>query len=209
MPAGPAYRIETPRLILRCWELGDGPAIQAAVNASLDHLRPWMPWAWQEPKSPDERLDFLRRCRGQFDLGQDFVYGILAPDNATVLGGSGLHTRLGPRAREIGYWIRASHAGQGLATEAAAALTRVGFEVDGVDRIEIHCDPANTRSAAVARKLGFTLEAVLRGRGLTVDGAPRDTMLWSLFAADYPATPAARAAVRAYDAAGRPVLTAA
>ena len=46
-----------------------------------------------------------------------------------MLGGMGLHTRVGPRAREIGYWIRKDAEGRGYVTEAVAALTRVGFEV--------------------------------------------------------------------------------
>jgi RimJ/RimL family protein N-acetyltransferase len=123
-----------------------------------------------------------------------------------VLGGTGLHTRLGDRAREIGYWIHAAHVNRGLATEAAAALTRVGFELERVARVEIHCGPHNARSAAVARKLGYTHEATLRERTADAAGNPRDTMIWTLFAADYPGSPCAGQKLEAFDAAGRRLL---
>lgn len=201
-----AYRIETPRVVLRCYEPRDASPLKAAIDASLDWLRPWMPWAHAEPRSIEEKVALLRKFRGQFDLDQDFVYGAFAPGETEVIGSAGLHTRLGPDAREIGYWVHVAHAGRGLATEIAGALTRIGFEVAAQRRIEIHCAVDNVRSAAVARKLGFTHEATLRGRTLGVDGEPRDTMIWSLFAEDYAASPAARATLRAYDAAGTRLL---
>jgi RimJ/RimL family protein N-acetyltransferase len=92
------------------------------------------------PRSLDDRLDLLRSFRGRFDLGEDFVYGIFSSDESEVLGGSGLHVRVGSDALEIGYWIRASHVGRGIARETTAALTRAAFHVCGVDRVEIHVE---------------------------------------------------------------------
>ncbi len=60
--------------------------------------------------------------------------------------------------------MRADATRQGIATEAAAALTRVGFEVCDADRIEIRIEPRNTASFGVPRKLGFAEEATLRRR---------------------------------------------
>ena len=71
-------------------------------------------------------------------------------------------------------------------------------------RVEIHCDPSNASSAAVPRKLGFTHEATLRNHVLFRE-TMRDTMIWSLFAGDYPSSPAAEAQIEVYDAAGRPI----
>ncbi|HEV2145794.1 MAG TPA: GNAT family protein [Longimicrobiaceae bacterium] len=203
---GPAYRVHTPRLVVRCWHPRDAPLLQAAVEASLAHLRPWMPWARAEPKDLDGRIEDLRRFRGNFDLGIDFTCGIFDRAEARVLGGTGLHPRAREQMLEIGYWIHADHVGRGLATEAAAALTRVAFEVNGVDRVEIRCDPLNVRSAAVPARLGFRHEATLHGDALAPDGTPRDTMVWGLVADEYPASPAAAAPVEAWDAAGRRLL---
>jgi RimJ/RimL family protein N-acetyltransferase len=162
--ADPPYRIETERLVVRCWEPRDAPLLKEAIDASLDHLQRWMPWALDEPKPLEDTVELLRFFRGRFDLGQDFVLGIFSRDERQVLGGTGLHTRVGEGAFEIGYWIRASHVRQGLVTEAVAAITRIGFECCGVDRIEIHVDPENVASCRVPPKLGYVEEATLRRR---------------------------------------------
>lgn len=203
---GPAYRIRTRRLVLRCWDPADAPLLDEAIRASLEHLRPWMAWAWDEPKSLQARIDFLRQRRARFDLGEDFVYGVFSPDEREVWGGCGLHQRVGEGALEIGYWIHVAHINQGLATELSAALTRVGFEVHGVRRMEIHCEPANLRSAAVPRKLGYTHEATLPQRISFGGQPPRDSMIWALYRAGYDAGPCASAPIECYDAAGRRIL---
>jgi RimJ/RimL family protein N-acetyltransferase len=152
------------------------------------------------------RIERLRSWRGQFDLGQDFVYGVFSLDEREVLGSSGLHTRAGEGAREIGYWIHVNHINQGLATEVAAALTRVAFEIEAVVRVEIHCDPRNLRSAAVARKLGFVHEATLRQRTQDAEGQRRDTMIWSMLAEDYTGSVASTVEIEAFDAVRRRIL---
>jgi RimJ/RimL family protein N-acetyltransferase len=161
-----------------------------------------MPWSAHHPAPLQASIDLLRRFRGNFDLGQDYVYGILTRDETVVLGGTGLHPRGGEGSREIGYWIRADQVNHGYATEAAAALTRVGFEIECLRRMGIHCDVANVRSAAVPPKLGYVHEATLRRR-LKANDAFHDEMVWTMLAEEYPGSPASRAAFEAYDAAGR------
>jgi RimJ/RimL family protein N-acetyltransferase len=96
--------------------------------------------------------------------------------------------------------------GRGLATELSAALTRVGFEIERVHRMEIHCDPANVRSAAVPRKLGYTHEATLAQRLRQDETHWRDTMIWSLFEADFRRSPVAQRSIEAYDPLVRRLL---
>jgi RimJ/RimL family protein N-acetyltransferase len=201
-----AYRVKTERLVLRCFSPEDAVGLKQAIDANLEHLRRWLPWANNEPETLDAKIERLRHLRASFDLDNDFTYGIFSSDESVVVGGIGSHPRVGPSAREIGYWLRKDHTGRGLATEAVAALVRVGFEVDRLERLEIHCDPENVRSAAIARKLGFTLDATLRRRELTHDGRERDQMIWSLFAGEFATSPASRARIDARDAAGRRVL---
>jgi RimJ/RimL family protein N-acetyltransferase len=202
----PAYRIQTQRLVLRCWNPIDAPLLKVAIDENLDHLRPWMPWIHQEPQSLEQKVNLIRQFRSQFDRSENFIYGIFSPDEQFVLGGTGLHPRIGSNALEIGYWIHVNHIGQGLATEVAAALTQVAFEVEQVDRVEIHCDPRNHRSAAVPRKLGFIHEATLRRRVEDYDHEKRDTMIWSMFAEMYSESPAAYAKVEAFNAIGQKLL---
>ena len=204
-PTGPAYRIETSRLVIRCYDPADAPRLQEAVAASLEHLKPWMPWAHVDPQTVQDRIELLRTFRGQFDLGQDFVYGIFSADETELIGGSGLHTGQGPQIPEIGYWIRAERIHQGYATESTAALVKVAFDIGRVQRVEIRCDPKNTASAAIPARLGFRREGVLR-HNLDFLGEPRDTEVWGLTLHEYPDSPAAQAAIRAFDASGNLIL---
>jgi RimJ/RimL family protein N-acetyltransferase len=202
----PPYRVTTERLIIRCFTPSDAPLLKEVIDANLDHLKAWMPWARNEPTTLDAKVELLRSSRGRFDLGQDFAYGIFTPDETRVLGGTGLHPRVGPSSFEIGYWLGREHTGQGLITEAAAALTKVAFVCDHAARVEIHCDPVNVRSAGVPRRLGFICEATLRNRAIRADGTPRDTMIWTAFADDFAKLPHAKLPVEAFDAAGRRVV---
>jgi RimJ/RimL family protein N-acetyltransferase len=204
----PPYRIETDRLVVRCWEPRDAPLLKDAIDASLDHLQPWMPWALAEPQTLDEKVELLRGFRGQFDLGENFVYGIFSRDESEVAGGTGLHPRVGDGGLEIGYWIRASATGQGYATETTAVLTRVALKVLDVDRVHVHVDPENVASLAIPRKLGFVEEATLRRRlpGKRPGDPRRDQVTFTMLREELEASPCASARIAAaFDAAGRPI----
>ena len=127
---GPAYRVATLRLIIRCLEPRAAAIMKVAIDSCTSHLRPWMPWATIEPAPLETRTQFLRQCRGKFDLGIDFTYGIFDKNEKEVIGGTGLHTRIGIESRELGYWIHERYSRIGYATEVAAALTKVAFEIE-------------------------------------------------------------------------------
>ncbi len=203
--ANPVYRIETKRLVLRCCNPSDAQMLHDSVTENIGHLKPFMRWAHDEPKTIEDRVKRLKRARGMFDLGQDYTYGIFDPDETRLLGSSGLHTRLGENELEIGYWIHKDFINQGLATESSAALVKVAFEIIKVHRLEIHCDPANLASASVPRKLGFTHEGTLRSKTSFLDRWS-DSMIWALLEDEYPNSPASQAGIKAFDANGGPLL---
>jgi RimJ/RimL family protein N-acetyltransferase len=201
----PPYRIETERLVIRCYEPRDAPLTKDAIDSSLDHLRPFMVWAADEPVTLEEKTSLLKLFRSLFDAGEDFAYGIFSADEAEQLGGTGLHPRVGPGGLEIGYFVRASAARQGIATEASAALIRVGFEVGGADRIEIRIEPRNEASFGIPRKLGFVEEATLRRRLPGRKGEPlRDVTIFTMFREDF--DPALAPDIRAFDVRGERLL---
>jgi RimJ/RimL family protein N-acetyltransferase len=203
--SNPAYRIETKRLVVRCYHPSDAPLLAESVTESLEHLRPWMPWVYNEPEPIEEKVQRLKLFRGNFDLGQNFTYGIFNPEETKLIGGTGLHTRLGENELEIGYWIHKDYINQGLVTEATAALVKVAFEMIHVHRLEIHCDPENFASAAIPRKLGFTHEGTLRAKTRFLDSWS-DSMIWGLLEVEYPDSPSSKAEIRAFDANGQQVL---
>lgn len=203
--SNPAYRIETKRLLVRCYNPADAPLLAQSVTENVEHLRPWMPWAHAEPEPIEEKVKRLKRFRGSFDLGENWIYGIFNPENTRLLGGTGLHPRVGERQLEIGYWMHKDFINQGLVTECTAALIKVAFELIHVHRLEIHCDPANLASAAIPRKLGFTHEGTLRAKTAFLDGWS-DSMIWGLLETEYPDSPSSKTEIKVFDADGQQVL---
>lgn len=141
-------------IAIRPWIIEDARALDAAIADSLDHLRPWMPWVASEPRSLIDREAMIQRWETERRAGGDLVFGIFR--GVAVVGGCGLHHRIGRRGLEIGYWVAAAHTRCGYATTAAAMLTSIAFTYPAIDLVEIRVDAANYASAGVPRKLGYT-----------------------------------------------------
>lgn len=118
-----------------------------------------MPWA-QAPNTRGGVVDYVARAGAGWRAGTDFNYGIWSGNEEELVGGCGLHARIGPGALEIGYWIAVSHIRMGYATRAARALTQAALGMPNVTRVEIHCDEANVRSAAIPKALGYRLDRI-------------------------------------------------
>ncbi|MBI5671041.1 MAG: GNAT family N-acetyltransferase [Chloroflexi bacterium] len=175
---------ETARLLLRAPRPGDGRVVNEAIQESVEHLRPWMPWVHPVPSVTDTETH-SRRMAAKFITREDLALYLFRKSDGLFVGGSGLH-RIDwsvPRF-EIGYWVRASLEGQGYVTEAVNGITRFAFEVLGAQRVEIRCDSRNTRSAAVARRAGYTLEGCLRHDDWSPDGTLRDTLVFARIRGD-------------------------
>jgi RimJ/RimL family protein N-acetyltransferase/N-acetylglutamate synthase-like GNAT family acetyltransferase len=206
----------TPRLCVRAWAPADAPALKAAIDVSVDHLRPWMPWAADEP-SPVEAVEArLARFADDFAAGRWWGYGLFAREadgrcGGRVVGGLGVHrarhNEQPPSVREVGYWLRADATGRGYMTEAVAAVVDAALAEPGVLAVEIRMDPDNRASARVPERLGFALRGLLAGNRVRADGTPADTLVWERrgaaggalrlgTAADVPRLQAIRAAVR-------------
>lgn len=142
-------------LVLRSWTEDDAPALSRAIAASVEHLRPWMAWAADEPHDDLWRRQLIRGWRQEAAAGGDETFGMWLGDQ--VVGACGLHRRIGPGGLEIGYWVHAAFTRQGLATEAARRLRDDALARPGIDHVEIHHDRANVASGRVAAAAGFTL----------------------------------------------------
>lgn len=164
---------------MRPWKPEDRGPLRAALVESVDHLLPWIPWATESAPTLEETAALLAGWIAQRDAGENFIYAVFDRVGGDLVGGIGLYARVGPDALEIGYWIRRSATGRGLATEATRALTGIGLGVPGVRRLEIHTDPRNLSSRRVPEKLGYRLTSVRQdGPGPAGDG--RDTAVYEL-----------------------------
>ncbi|MEA2551413.1 MAG: ribosomal-protein-serine acetyltransferase [Actinomycetota bacterium] len=147
---------------LRAWSLDDAPEIFAVVEANRDHLRAWLPWV-DRTAGPVQIAEFIERSRKRDDARE--ANGIYVND--VLRGSAGLSWATEEMEGEIGYWVAADAQGRGLATRAARALTTYGFEEVGLHRMVIKAGTGNTRSRAVAERLGFVQEGILREGGTT------------------------------------------
>lgn len=173
----PPEHIEAGPVIIRRVRTTDAGAIAAAVNSSLEYLRPWMPWATAEAADEANQLARVAEADHNWEAGLGYVYSVLTADQGTLVGEIALHRRPADFSVEMGYWIAATQAGQGYATSAGRALTSVALALPGVDRVEIHCDAANAPSAAIARKLGYALDRI-EDRHPETTGESGRLMIW-------------------------------
>ena len=158
------------------------PAAVVAINDSLEHLSPWMAWA-TEPATEAGLATFYAAGAELWHRRQDFGMVIVDEADGSVVGGTGLHARLGPTGLEIGYWVRVDRIGEGIATRATAALTSAAFGIEGIERVRVQCAVDNVRSERVPEKLGYTKVSV----GIPDDGpcAGRPTQVWEVERADW------------------------
>jgi RimJ/RimL family protein N-acetyltransferase len=204
-PERPAYRIETERLVIRCWSPEDAPRLRKALDECDSHLRPYIPFMKDEPRTLEQTAHWLRGHRASFDLGQMYRYAIFDANEENLLGENMLLSRVGPGGLEIGYWTHKDAIGKGIATETSSVLIRWAFEFEKMDRVEIMCAPENAASACIPAKLGFTHEVTLKQRAHDSNGDLCDLMVWSLFASDYASSPAANIDFRAFDCMGQEI----
>ena len=181
----PPPRIETPRFVLRSWTVDDAPLLRTTLEASDAHLRAWTPWV-VDGRVPGQSLERrLEQHAEAFVAGTEWVYGMFSPHGTEVLGGCGLYPRVGPGAIEIGYWLSVRHTGRGLATEAAAMLTRVAFSAPEIGSVEMRVDPRNVASARVPERLGYRVAGVVEPGKDSIADSDVEITIWRLSRADF------------------------
>jgi RimJ/RimL family protein N-acetyltransferase len=175
----PPERVDLGDIVVRRWRPDDLIARFEAVTRSYPALHPWMAWA-AEPVTLDQQRAYAETTTVSWpDPEGSCTYGIF-DFNGAVLGAVGIHDILGPGALEIGYWCHIDHVGRGIITRSAEALTDIALALPGVDRVEIHCDKANVRSAAVPRRLGYRLDRV-ELRPVRAPAESGQQMVWTKF----------------------------
>ncbi len=162
---------------LRRHRVADAEGIAEAVAASITELRPWMPWATDEATDVHFQRQRLESAVGQWEVGSDFSYVVL-DDEDRILGVMSLMARIGPDALEIGYWLRSDFTGRGIATACVAALTKAALALPDVVNVEIHCDEANVRSAAIPQRLGYRLDRI-EADEISAPGGIGRSMIWT------------------------------
>jgi RimJ/RimL family protein N-acetyltransferase len=193
-PSPFTVRIETPRLVIRHYELGDAERMFEAVASSREHLLPWMPWAKDSHTDVaasshyiTTQLMALRDPAGFRGVG----VGIFDRASGRFLGGTGVHgVHRDTAGAETGYWIRADAVGRGLATESTAHVLSWAFRPQpsgglGLRRVAIYCSAQNPRSARVPEKLGLRMEVRQRQDYFVPGAGCTDRLGWGVLADEW------------------------
>ena len=170
-------------IIVRPYREEDAGVLYEAVRESIAEVSPWLPWC-HENYSIEESREFItsRRIASQGD--EWYSFAIFAQEGGRFLGGVGLNfiNRV-HQMGNLGYWVRTSAVGSGVATSATRLAARFGFEQLGLHRIEIVAAINNIASQRVAEKAGATREGILRKR-LLIRGESQNAVLFSLIPGD-------------------------
>ena len=171
------------RITIRPYQFSDLNQLLAAVHESTAEIYPWMEWCKPE-YSAQEAEPWLRERREAWASKREFEFAILDTDTRALLGGVGLnHLHPVDRFANLGYWVRSSRTGKGVATAAVRLIARFAFEQTNLARLEIVINVDNRASQRVAEKAGAHREGVSRSR-IFMHGQSRDAVLYSLVPAD-------------------------
>lgn len=173
-------------LILRTPSIAD--AYHELLLANYDRLARWEPWA-ASPPALDQTRSFLQEGTRDWLDGSQLPLALAVRDTADtwyLAGSVGLRISQYERSAEVGYWIGGNYEGMGLMSRAVRAVLDEAFGRLGLGRVSLRADVANERSRALARRLGFTEEGVLR-QALAFPGERRDAVVYSLLAGEWTA----------------------
>jgi ribosomal-protein-serine acetyltransferase len=169
-------------LRLRPFRLDDTHRLHCAVRESLSELKPWMSWATDEYSERTAR-DYITIARARWEEHTFYAFVVLRGDE--LLGActlSSIHSLY--RFCNLGYWVRTSCHGQGIAGRAAKLAARFAFERLGLIRVEIVIGAGNQASLRVAQKIGAHDEGILLNR-IVVGTSIYDAHMYSLVPADF------------------------
>jgi RimJ/RimL family protein N-acetyltransferase len=171
-------------LLIRPFRAEDLNVLYEAVRESIAEVSPWLPWCHPNYAIEDSYAFILSRKDAWGDE-TEYSFAVFDAGTETFLGGVGLNqvNRI-YRCANLGYWVRSSRAGHGVASSAARLAARYGLEELGLQRIEILAATGNHASQRAALKAGATREGVLRKR-LLVNGEAQDAVVYSFVAEDF------------------------
>lgn len=148
------------RLLLRTYSAGDAPALSALINLSRGQLQQWLPWV-AHIRTEADALYFIRKTKQQ-QATQSGITMAIFRDGLLAGGITMQYWDHELQSARLGFWIGKPYEGQGLVSEALTRFIDFLFGHTAIQKLEIRFVPENKRSAAVATRMGFRPEGVLR-----------------------------------------------
>src|SRR5262249_24708587 len=149
-----------PGVELKLLEERHATTVFALIDKDRQYLREWLPFV-DSTVTQDDTLAFIRFSLGQFAANEGLAAGIWQVSVFCGVLGTRKIDWMNRRV-EIGYWIGRAAQGAGIVTDCCRALINHAFKEWDLNRIEIQCGVGNEKSAAIPKRLGFTLEGTRR-----------------------------------------------
>jgi len=168
-----------------------------AAAATDSSLYQWSP----VPRGKAEAIRYVETALAWWDAGSAVPFATIRVDDGVVIGstrffdlerwawppGHAHHGRNVPDACEIGYtWLTSSAIRTTANTEAKLLMLEYAFETWQVLRVCFHTDVRNQRSRAALERIGGKIEGILRAHRMAADFIPRDSVRYSIVAAEWP-----------------------
>ena len=160
----------------------DSDELHALIEGNRARLAQWIHWAHTQTRQGTRA--FIGRARAMEQDGSGHSRAIVRSRSGELAGVVGITVDRSNHSAAIGYWLDEASAGNGVMTAAVAAIVEDGFERYRLVRVEIRADVANRASCAVAERLGFQLEGVMRQGYRVTDERYSDDAVYSLLAGD-------------------------
>jgi RimJ/RimL family protein N-acetyltransferase len=197
-------RFETERLVLRCYEAGDGPWYYAMSQRNREHLSRYEAGnVALSIKSEEEAEVLVQELNAGWAARSCFFMGAFERGTGAFVA----QIYVGPANRDLpeyslGYFADIEHEGQGYVTEAARAALTFCFEKLGAHRVCLECDDTNVRSRRVAERCEMVLEGHVRENKRNADGSFSGTLYFGLLKREYETPGAGKPGVRSQGATG-------
>lgn len=167
-------------LCLRPWRASDAVAFHEAALESVGTVGTWMNWCHAN-YTLQETQDWINLCQQDLINERSYEMGVFSLDGAELYGGFGINliNHLHKYAN-IGYWVRESRQGHGLALDALRLAIEFGLHELQLRRLEIVVAENNLPSRKLAEKAGAHFEGILRNR-LMVHGVSLPAAMYAVF----------------------------
>jgi ribosomal-protein-serine acetyltransferase len=147
-------------VVLRQISEDDAKKLTDLIDRNRSYLREWLPWL-DASNGIRDTARFIGRSIEQAEDDNGLTFGIVC--NGVLAGVIGQHyVDSLHRRTELGYWLDAGYQGRGIVTRSTARLTDYAFNEQHCNRVILHCAVGNVKSRAVAERLGFVQEGILR-----------------------------------------------
>ncbi|MDQ5900440.1 MAG: ribosomal-protein-serine acetyltransferase [Patescibacteria group bacterium] len=167
---------------LKQLQSSDASPLYSLINSNREHLNEWFVWV-NKTQSPQDGNTFISSTIEKYEKTKALECGIWYKHQ--LVGVIGMrYVDMTLKSTEIGYWLGESFEGKGIMTKSVKRMLAYAFKELQLHKVEIRCAEGNRRSQAVAERLNFVKEAMLRDNGY-INGRYHNQLVYSLLENEY------------------------